>query len=93
MSYIKAEEVLPQNLIQIIQQYIDGENIYIPKKENARVRWGEKRGARQELERRNLSIYRESTRGEKVSALAGRYYLSDKSIRRIIRDMRVNESV
>ena len=93
MSYIKAEEVLPQNIIQIIQQYIDGENIYIPKKENARVRWGEKTGARQELERRNLSIYREYTRGEKVSALAGRYYLSDKSIRRIIRDMRINESL
>ena len=31
MSYIKAESVLPQNIIEIIQQYIDGENIYIPK--------------------------------------------------------------
>ena len=93
MSYIKAEEVLPQNIIQIIQQYIDGENIYIPKKENARVRWGEKTGARQELERRNSSIYRDFLNGEKVSALAGRYFLSDKTIQRIIRDMRVNESV
>ena len=33
MSYIKAEEVLPQNVIAMIQQYIDGQNIYIPKKE------------------------------------------------------------
>ncbi|MDO4830535.1 MAG: hypothetical protein Q4A46_03565 [Clostridia bacterium] len=31
MSYIKADEVLPQNIIAIIQQYIDGESIYIPK--------------------------------------------------------------
>lgn len=93
MSYIKAEEVLPQNIIKIIQQYIDGENIYIPKKENVRVRWGEKTGARQELERRNSSIYRDFLNGEKVSALAGRYFLSDKTIQRIIRDMRVNESV
>lgn len=30
MSYVKADEVLPQNIIAIIQQYIDGESIYIP---------------------------------------------------------------
>ena len=93
MSYIKAEEVLPQNIIKIIQQYIDGENIYIPKKESGRVRWGEKTGTRQELNRRNSSIYRDYLNGEKVSVLAGRYYLSDKTIQRIIRDMRVSESV
>ena len=29
MSYIKADDVLPQNIIKIIQQYIDGENIYM----------------------------------------------------------------
>ena len=37
MSYIKAESVLPQNIIEIIQQYIDGENIYIPKKSTCRA--------------------------------------------------------
>ena len=42
MSYIKAEEVLPQNVIAMIQQYIDGQNIYIPKKNNSRAEWGEK---------------------------------------------------
>ena len=46
MSYIKADEVLPQNIIKIIQQYIDGENIYIPKKDGSRVSWGEKTGKR-----------------------------------------------
>ena len=30
MSYIRAEEVLPKELIEAIQQYISGENIYIP---------------------------------------------------------------
>ena len=29
MSYIRAEEVLPKELIEAIQQYISGENIYI----------------------------------------------------------------
>ena len=46
MSYIKADEVLPQNIIKIIQQYIDGENIYIPKKDGSRVSWGEKTGTK-----------------------------------------------
>ena len=33
MSYIKAENVLPQELIEAIQQYVDGKLIYIPRKE------------------------------------------------------------
>ena len=57
MSYIKAEEVLPQNVIAMIQQYIDGQNIYIPKKNNSRAEWGEKTGIKTELEIRNRSIY------------------------------------
>ena len=93
MSYIKADEVLPQNIIKIIQQYIDGENIYIPKKEGSRVDWGVKTGAKKELRRRNTSIYRDYTNGTTVAVLAERYYLSDKSIQRIIREMRINESV
>jgi len=32
MSYKKAEEVLPVEIIEMIQQYIEGENIYIPQK-------------------------------------------------------------
>lgn len=88
MSYIKADEVLPQNIIKLIQQYIDGENIYIPKKEGSRVGWGEKTGVKSELYQRNTSIYQEYLNGEAVSLLASRYYLSDKSIQRIIRAMK-----
>ena len=77
MSYIKADEVLPQNIIKIIQQYIDGENIYIPKKESGRLGWGEKTGARRELYNRNVLIYRDYQNGAKVSALAEQYCLSD----------------
>ena len=92
MSYIKADDVLPQNIIKIIQQYIDGENIYIPKKDGSRVDWGAKTGVKKELRRRNALIYREYLDGETVSALASRYYLSDKSIQRIIREMKNCES-
>ena len=30
MSYISAEDVLPKELIETIQQYVDGKTIYIP---------------------------------------------------------------
>lgn len=33
MSYIKAEEILPKELLETIQQYVDGQLIYIPCKE------------------------------------------------------------
>ena len=74
-------------------QYIDGENIYIPKKEGSRVIGGEKNGARTKLIRRNALIYQDYLNGTTVSVLAERYYLSDKTIQRIIREMRNNESV
>lgn len=93
MSYIKADEVLPQNIIEIIQQYIDGENIYIPKKSNKRTGWGEKSGINEELKNRNSLIYSDYLCGEKISVLADRYYLSDKSIQRIIRKMKLSEPV
>ncbi len=88
MSYIKAADVLPQNIIELIQQYIDGENIYIPKKENDHIGWGEKSGAREEIYRRNTLIYKEHLRGVKTEALAEKYFLSEKSIQRIIRTMK-----
>ena len=40
MSYRKAEEILPRELIEVIQQYVDGENIYIPRKLEHRKGWG-----------------------------------------------------
>jgi Mor family transcriptional regulator len=51
-----------------------------------------KTGAKKELRRRNTSIYRDYLSGEKVPVLASRYFLSDKTIQRIIREMKVNES-
>ena len=38
MSYIKAEEILPKELIETIQQYVNGKIIYIPCKE--KKEWG-----------------------------------------------------
>ncbi len=88
MGYKKAEEILPGELIDRIQQYVDGETIYIPRKSAHRRAWGERTQTRQELSRRNRQIYEEYLRGEGVLELASKYYLSEKSIQRIIRIMR-----
>jgi len=39
MGYKKAEEILPMETIKLIQKYVDGENIYIPRKEEQRMEW------------------------------------------------------
>jgi len=88
MGYRKAEEVLPMEVIQLIQQYVDGENIYIPRKVDNRQEWGAKTRIRQELLFRNQEIYRDYRTGMKTSELAGKYYLSEKSIQRIVRNMK-----
>lgn len=85
MSYRRAEKILPIEIIRLIQDYVDGECIYIPRKENARREWGQGTKIREELEDRNTRIYVDYQRGMKVTDIANKYYLSEKSIERIIR--------
>ena len=88
MGYIKAEEILPIEIIELIQQYVDGENIYIPRKENKRQAWGTGTQIRRELSERNEAIFRDYLMGMKVAELACKYYLSEKSIQRIVKEMK-----
>ncbi len=85
MGYIKAEEILPIEIIELIQQYVDGTNIYIPRKQDNRQEWGAKTSYKCELKKRNQLIYNEYLSGMATYELAERYYLSEKSIQRIIR--------
>lgn len=88
MGYKRAEEVLPIEIIEIIQQYIDGENIYIPRKEAKRAAWGSHTSTRRELACRNQNIYKDYCAGMKIAQIAAKYFLSEKSIQRIVREMR-----
>lgn len=91
MGYIRAEEVLPLEIIETIQKYADGVNIYIPRREDKRIEWGMKNNTRSRLRMRNKEIYREYLQGVTVDELSIKYYLSDKSIWRIIREMKKSE--
>lgn len=84
MKYVKANNVLPEEMIKAIQEYIDGEFLYIPRKEGKEKAWGEKNGTKDMLENRNSDIFKRYNQGINVKKLAGMYYLSEQSIRRII---------
>lgn len=84
MSYIKADNILPRELVEMIQQYVEGENIYIPRKLENRRSWGTKTGIRQEIAQRNGLLYRDYLEGMSTALLAERYCLSVKSVQRII---------
>ena len=85
MSYINAKDVLPNELISEIQKYVDGVNLYVPKIFEKRSK---DNSYKQEIYERNKEIYEMFMLGNTVTELAGRYYLSDKSIYRILGQMK-----
>lgn len=89
MKYVKAENVLPEHVIEIIQKYIDGEYIYIPRKKGNEKSWGERSGAKHTLKSRNVEIYEKFLYGFSVEELCKEYYLSESSIRKIIRNEKI----
>ncbi|MBW9147336.1 hypothetical protein KTC92_18305 (plasmid) [Clostridium sp. CM027] len=88
MSYNKAMYILPNNLIEKVQEYVDGEFIYIPRKPSNKKEWGAKTSTRQELYKRNTHIYEDYLAGNNSQDLSKKYFLSLKSIQRIIREQK-----
>ena len=86
MSYINAEEVLPKHLMEEIQKYIDGQLIYIPRKNENVLAWGEKNGTKEKLAERNQMIVNRFYSGETITELSQAYYLSEKRIQGIIHE-------
>ena len=84
MSYLKAEKILPEELIRQIQEYADGVYIYIPRKLGTRHKWGQETSYKSELKDRNDHICSDYAEGSGVSELSRKYHLSEKSIRRIL---------
>ncbi len=83
MSYISAEDILPKELIEEIQQYVSGKSIYIPCKE--KEVWGSRTETKQYYKIRNHEICTKHKEGLSVKILAATYSLSEKSIQRILR--------
>jgi len=84
MRYKNAKDILPKDVLALIQQYTDGEYIYIPRKVESRKRWGDNTNSKIETQKRNNEIYKKYKTGRKASELACEYFLSEKTIQRII---------
>lgn len=88
MSYKKALNILLSDLLEQVQEYVDGEFIYIPRKSSNKKRWGARTSTCQELQQRNTQIYKDHLEGCSSQDLSKKYFLSLKSIQRIIRIQR-----
>lgn len=63
MRYINAKSILPNEVLKLIQQYADGEYLYIPRIEGKEKSWGEKNGTKSRLIKRDREIYEEYQKG------------------------------
>lgn len=84
MAYKNAENVLPRRLLEAIQQYVDGECVYIPRKESNRKGWGESKNTKKHLEDRNARMVEQYRRGNHVRDIASRHCLSVKAVYKIL---------
>ena len=83
MGYKKNTE-LPTELIEKIQEYVDGDTLYIPRKSQSRRKWGEKTGNRSSLDSRNYEIYEKYKNGVSVKELSEKYFISTQGIYKIL---------
>lgn len=88
MGYKNGKNILPDELIEQIQKYVDGENIYIPRKEENRKGWGEDSDTKQLYHIRDAEIYQKYRAGYRVTDLAEEYYLSTQAIYKILSKQR-----
>ena len=82
MKYVNANEVLPEELIIMLQKYYQGGCLYIPKRNDFQVK--HQTDYKIELEKRNQYIYLKHLEGKTNGQLGNIYHLSESSIRRII---------
>lgn len=84
MKYKNASDILPIELLTQLQNYTQGEYLYIPV---AQKRISEApTGYQTELKKRNSHIYTLHLEGLNNNELSGIYHLSESSIRRILAD-------
>lgn len=85
MRYLKAEDVLPAELLAQVQRYADSVYLYIPRRADHRQNWGSSTRYREELQQRNESIRLLHREGLDTQELAERFHLSVKTIQRVLR--------
>lgn len=84
MGYKNGKEILPEELIRKIQEYVNGEYVYIPRKTELRKNWGDQTNIKTELDKRNNEIIHKYHTGIAVKNLSEEYRLSKQAIYKIM---------
>jgi len=82
--YENAARILPPHLLTELQRYAAGKQLYVPRPARRRLRWGERSGAREAIDRRNQEIRRRHSQGASIEELMSSFHLGYDSIRKII---------
>ena len=80
MKYVNAHTILPKDLVEELQKYIQAGYIYIPAA-GKKKRWGEHSGYRTELQLRNEGIRQRYVSGCTIEELSTQYDHLSKIIR------------
>lgn len=84
MKYINAADILPEELVEEISKYVNGELLYIPSRRE-KQHWGEMSGSRKFYENRNQEIRALYQKGTPIKRLACEFGLSYETIRKIVK--------
>lgn len=84
MKYVKAEGILPENLLKEIQKYVQGQYVYIPSEPENKKKWGENSGNREYIKERNEIIRSKYYEGITIENLSEEFFLSVYTIKKII---------
>ena len=83
MKYKNAAEILPPELLQEVQCYIEGVLLYIPRS-NSKQEWGAVSGSKKFYLERNYQIKELFHNGKSVEELAVKFGVSNSTIKKIV---------
>lgn len=86
MKHSNATNILPEELLFEIQQYIQGELLYIPKLKSNYKKWGDTTQSKISTSIRNDKIRSAFDNGATIKELCKKYFLSQASIKKIVYD-------
>jgi Mor family transcriptional regulator len=89
VNYRNGKEFLPSQLLSQLQEFVEGELIYIPRKSEQRAGWGAVNGTRIKITERNQEIHELFLNGLSVRELSARYHLCEDSIRKVLQKQMV----
>lgn len=90
-NYVNAEQVLPPQLFKQVQQYAAGRLLYVPRPQEGARLWGEGTGQRRFYRKRNQMIRNKYAYGAGIPQLAGEYYLSQETVKKIVYNRKAQE--